>query len=33
MRQVIHGEIYSKNTDNINKLIADWSSKYLDILK
>ena len=28
MRKVIHGEIYSSNFDNLNKLVSDWSSGY-----
>jgi len=26
MRKVIHGEIYSSDFDNLNKLVSDWSS-------
>jgi IS605 OrfB family transposase len=28
MRQVIHGEIYSPDFNNLNQLVSDWSSAY-----
>ena len=28
MRKVIHGEIYSSDFDNLNKLVSNWSSAY-----
>ncbi len=28
MRKVIHGEIYSPDFDNLNKLVSDWASAY-----
>lgn len=28
MRKIIHGEIYNSDFDNLNKLVADWSSAY-----